>query len=135
MLAGCPEGLLLDGRDTVADCLLPEDVTDDLEDDDGRDALDDERDALDDERDELDEERDELDEVRDTDEERDEDDEREPPRDCASDSGLKAANANPISIAANVLADNLMIKKFKVNICGTFATVCGKTPRLFANNP
>ena len=128
MLAGCPEGLLLDGRDTVADCLLPEDVTDDLEDDDGRDALDDERDAPDDERDELDEERD-------TDEERDEDDEREPPRDCASESGLKAANANPISIAANVLADNLMIKKFKVNICGTFATVCEKTPRLFANNP
>ena len=121
----------MDGRDTVADCLLPEDVTDDLEDDDGRDALDDERDALDDERDELDE----LDEERDTDEERDEDDEREPPRDCASESGLKAANANPISIAANVLADNLMIKKFKVNICGTFATVCGKTPRLFANNP
>ena len=30
-------------------------------------------------------------------------------RDCASISGMKAANANPVSIAANVLADNLMI--------------------------
>ena len=36
-------------------------------------------------------------------------DDLEPPRDCASRSGWKAANANPISIAAKVLADNLIV--------------------------
>ncbi len=39
-------------------------------------------------------------------------DEREFPRDCASISGWKAANANPISIAAKVLADNLIVLEF-----------------------
>jgi hypothetical protein len=42
-------------------------------------------------------------------------DEREFPRDCASISGWKAANANPISIAANVVTDNLIVFEF----CGT----------------
>jgi hypothetical protein len=42
-------------------------------------------------------------------------DEREFPRDCASISGWKAVNANPISIAANVVADNLIVFEF----CGT----------------
>ena len=35
-------------------------------------------------------------------------DEREFPRDCASRSNWKAVNANPISIAAKVFADNLI---------------------------
>ena len=37
------------------------------------------------------------------------------PRDCASISGWKAANANPISIAAKVLADNLIVLDFLRN--------------------
>ena len=41
--------------------------------------------------------------------EREVEDDLEPPRDCASRSGWKAANANPISIAAKVLADNLIV--------------------------
>ena len=49
--------------------------------------------------------------MRDTDDDLEEDDEREPPRDCASESGWNAANANPVSIAARVFADNLMIVK------------------------
>jgi hypothetical protein len=42
----------------------------------------------------------------------DDEDEREFPRDCASISGWKAVNANPISIAANVVADNLIVFEF-----------------------
>ena len=49
--------------------------------------------------------------MRDTDDDLEEDDEREPPRDCASESGWNAANAKPVSIAARVFADNLMIVK------------------------
>ena len=62
-------------------------------------------------------------------------DDLEPPRDCASRSGWKAANANPISIAAKVLADNLIVINFKVNRYGTFAIMHGKNPHLSANNP
>lgn len=47
----------------------------------------------------------------DDDDERETDDDLEFPRDCASTSGCDAANANPINIAAIVLADNLIVLK------------------------
>ncbi len=47
----------------------------------------------------------------DDDDERETDDDLEFPRDCASTSGCAAANANPINIAAIVLADNLIVLK------------------------
>ena len=80
----------------------------------------------------------------------DEDDERELPRDCASRSYWKATNANPISIAANDFADNLIVLNlsetdeslnenqnhqiFKVNKYGTSSITHEKPPHLFSRN-
>ena len=67
--------------------------------------------------------------------------ERAPPRDCASISGWNAVNANPISIAAKVVADNLIVFEFaesigsEVSRYGTSAIIYGKKTRLSANIP
>ena len=53
----------------------------------------------------------------------------------ASESIVNAVNANPISIAAIVLADSLIIHDFRVNRYGTSAIVRGIRPHLCANNP
>ena len=97
------DGLAADELPLEDDGLLTAEDFDDERETELDDELDDERD------DELD---DELDDGRELDDEREVDVERELPRDCAYESNWKAANANAISIAEKVFADNLIVFKF-----------------------
>ncbi len=120
-----PDGLA-DDDDGLATCLL--EVLDDLEYEELDERVDD--DERDDELEDAPEDDLEADDA-----DREEDDDLELLRDCASRSNWNATNANPISIAANDFADNLIMLELKVNKCGTSAISLGKMTRLSSNIP